>query len=95
MSLSHVPEILPNGIAMNSDSGIGEILFTSLPVSQTSSGNTTFNFDKIIKAEKKCKIFLQHVNNTIRVEYMSARENKYIFVFYSRITNFAYAFIVF
>ena len=48
---SGISEILPNGIAMNSDSGIGEILFTSLPVSQTSSGTTTFNFDKIIKRD--------------------------------------------
>lgn len=48
---SGISEILPNGIVMRSDSGIGEISFTNLPTAQTTGTTTTFNFDKIIKRE--------------------------------------------
>jgi len=48
---SGISEILPNGIVMSSNAGIGEMLFTGLPVSKTSAGTTTFNIDKIIKRE--------------------------------------------
>ena len=48
---SGISEILPSGVVMRSDSGIGEISFTSIPTAQTVSGVTTFNLDKIIKRE--------------------------------------------
>ena len=48
---SGISEILPSGVVMRSDSGIGELTFTSIPTAQTVSGVTTFNLDKIIKRE--------------------------------------------
>ena len=48
---SGISEILPSGVVMRSDSGIGEILFTNIPTAQTVGGSTTFNLDKIIKRE--------------------------------------------
>ena len=48
---SGISEILPTGIVMNSDSGIGEILFTNLPFSESIGNSTTFNFNKIIKRD--------------------------------------------
>ena len=49
---SGISEILPTGIVMKSDSGIGEASFTSLPYSETVSNSVTFKFNKIIKRDQ-------------------------------------------
>jgi hypothetical protein len=46
-----ISEILPNGIVLQSDPGIGEISFTNIPTAQTVSNATTFKLDKIVKRE--------------------------------------------
>ena len=48
---SGISEILPNGIVLQSDPGIGEISFTNIPTAQTVSNATTFKLDKIVKRE--------------------------------------------
>ena len=48
---SGISEVLPTGVVMKSDSGIGELSFTNLPVSESLSNSTTFNFNKIIKRD--------------------------------------------
>lgn len=54
---SGISEILPSGVVMRSDSGIGELAFTGIPTAQTVSGATTFNIDKIIKRESTIPAF--------------------------------------
>lgn len=48
---SGISEILPNGIVMEGNIGIGKPEFTNLPFAITTSNSTTFDFNKIIKRD--------------------------------------------
>ena len=48
---SGISEILPNGIVMEGNIGIGKPEFTNLPFAITTANSTVFNFNKIIKRD--------------------------------------------
>jgi hypothetical protein len=48
---SGISEVVPTGVVLAGDVGIGEISFANLPSSNSTANSTTFNFNKIIKRE--------------------------------------------